>query len=148
MIRIVPKRGLCRDLLLALSSACSLKYNEKILLVEIQNHLINCFLEEPLLIHRREEENPGSSQRRTEWNPYGTPPVSSIWYRYKSIIASVPLRAVNCGNSNVTRKLPLLLVDEHNACIDLSVGEKKAVKITSSSRSILVYVKWSQKLLA
>lgn len=45
------------------------------------------------------------------------------------------------------RKLPLLLVDESNACIDLSVGGIKAVKIASSSRSILVYVNWSQKLL-
>lgn len=45
----VPKRGLCRDLLLALSSACSLKDDEKILLVEIRNHLINYFLEDPLV---------------------------------------------------------------------------------------------------
>ena len=44
-------------------------------------------------------------------------------------------------------KLPLQLVDESNACIDLSVGEDKPVRLSSSSTSILVYVDWSQKLL-
>lgn len=44
-------------------------------------------------------------------------------------------------------KLPLQLVDENNACIDLSVGEEKAVKLSSSSMSILLFVDWSQKLL-
>ena len=43
-------------------------------------------------------------------------------------------------------KLALQLVDENNACIDLSVGEDKAVKL-SSSRSILVFIDWSGKLL-
>lgn len=44
-------------------------------------------------------------------------------------------------------KLPLQLVDENNACIDLSVGEDKAVKLSSSSMSILVFIDWSGKLL-
>lgn len=44
-------------------------------------------------------------------------------------------------------KLPLQLVDENNACIDLTVGEDKSVKLSSSSMSILVFVDWSQKLL-
>lgn len=74
----VPKLGRCRDLIQALGSSCSLKDNEIILLVkvrnisylsgcicvtvckvsvliiwncdqQIQNHLINCFLEDPLV---------------------------------------------------------------------------------------------------
>lgn len=45
-------------------------------------------------------------------------------------------------------KLPLQLVDESNACIDLSAGEEKAITLPSaSSSSILVYTDWSQKLL-
>lgn len=44
-------------------------------------------------------------------------------------------------------KLPLQLVDENNACIDLTVGEDKSVKLSSSSVSILVFADWSQKLL-
>lgn len=53
------------------------------------------------------------------------------------------------GNSKVTtlQKLPLQLVDENNACIDLSIGEEKAFKIPASSRSILVFIDWSRKLL-
>lgn len=53
------------------------------------------------------------------------------------------------GSAKMTAllKLPLQLVDENNACIDLSVGEQKAVKFSSSSKSILVFVDWSQKLL-
>lgn len=44
-------------------------------------------------------------------------------------------------------RLRLQLVDESNACIDLSVGEDKPIRLSSSSTSILVYVDWSQKLL-
>lgn len=44
-------------------------------------------------------------------------------------------------------RLPLQLVDESNACIDLSVGEDKPIRLSLSSTSILVYVDWSQKLL-
>lgn len=44
-------------------------------------------------------------------------------------------------------KLPLQLVDESNACIDLSVGEEKAIRLSSASTSILVYVDWSQELI-
>ncbi|KAL0417947.1 UNVERIFIED_CONTAM: Ubiquitin carboxyl-terminal hydrolase 5 [Sesamum radiatum] len=53
------------------------------------------------------------------------------------------------GNSKLTslEKLPLQLVDENNACIDLTVGDDKVVKLSSSSMSILVFVDWSQKLL-
>ncbi|KAL0460403.1 UNVERIFIED_CONTAM: Ubiquitin carboxyl-terminal hydrolase 5 [Sesamum latifolium] len=53
------------------------------------------------------------------------------------------------GSSKLTslEKLPLQLVDENNACIDLTVGDDKVVKLSSSSMSILVFVDWSQKLL-
>jgi len=44
-------------------------------------------------------------------------------------------------------KLPLQLVEESNACIDLSVGEDKTIKLSSTSTSMLVYVDWSQELL-
>ncbi|XP_015581523.1 ubiquitin carboxyl-terminal hydrolase 5 [Ricinus communis] len=44
-------------------------------------------------------------------------------------------------------KLPLQLVDESDACIDLSVGEEKAIKLSSSTTSIVVYLDWSQELL-
>lgn len=43
--------------------------------------------------------------------------------------------------------LPLLLVDDNNACIDLSMGEEKVVKLSPLSPKILVYIDWSQKLL-
>lgn len=43
--------------------------------------------------------------------------------------------------------LPLLLVDDNNACIDLSMGEEKVVKLSPSSATVLVYIDWSQKLL-
>lgn len=33
----VPKQGRCRDLIQALSNACSLKHNEKLLLAEVRN---------------------------------------------------------------------------------------------------------------
>lgn len=44
-------------------------------------------------------------------------------------------------------KLPLYLVDESNARIDLSVGEEKAVRLPPSSTLIVVHIDWSQKLL-
>lgn len=43
--------------------------------------------------------------------------------------------------------LPLLLVGDNNACIDLSMGEEKVVKLPQSSPKVLVYIDWSQKLL-
>jgi hypothetical protein len=52
-----------------------------------------------------------------------------------------------CTDSSTLLRLPLQLVDESNACIDLSVGEDKPIRLSSSSTSILVYVDWSQKLL-
>lgn len=102
----VPKQGRCRDLIQALSAACSLKPSEKLLLAEIQNHLIHRFFEDPLislscikdddhlaayripslakgaiflqLIHRREEQETVDFQSAKGWKPYGTPLVSPI----------------------------------------------------------------------
>ncbi|KAL6978143.1 ubiquitin-specific protease [Sarracenia purpurea var. burkii] len=223
----VPKQGRCRDLIQAISNACSLKNNEKLLLAEIRSHLIHRFLEDPLislssikdddhlaaykipkfvkntkflqLIHRREERETGNAQSTMGWKPYGTPLVSPIsgdesitrgdiqfmvhtmlspMLRSESVghpdisdtNTSIPpsdpsqttssIEACtdstvadsihrNGGSSKSTAlpKLPLQLVDENNACIDLSVGEDKAVKLSSSSMSILVFIDWSAKLL-
>ncbi|RVX23176.1 Ubiquitin carboxyl-terminal hydrolase 5 [Vitis vinifera] len=203
------------------------KHNEKLLLAEIRNHLIDRFLEDPLillstikdddhlaaykipklskstiflqLIHRREEQEIGNAQKSFGWKPYGTPLVSpiscddvitrgdiqSIVYTMLSpmlrterqghtdisetsisVAASDPSCDITTseaftdsiesdlkdmdGNSYKTvtlSKLPLQLVDENNACIDLSVGEEKPIKLSSSSMSILVFVDWSHKFL-
>ncbi|XVF41010.1 hypothetical protein PTKIN_Ptkin01aG0246200 [Pterospermum kingtungense] len=99
----VPKQGRCRDLIQALSNACSLKQTEEIKLVEIRNHLIHRFLDDSVislstikdddhlaaykirkstkgnvllqLIHRRQELETSDSQR---WKPFGTPLVSTL----------------------------------------------------------------------
>ena len=52
----------------------------------------------------------------------------------------------NDVTSSKAVSLPLQLVDEKNASIDLSEGEDKTVKISSSSMSIVLYIDWSQKL--
>lgn len=50
------------------------------------------------------------------------------------------------GNNNCApTKLCLQLVDENNACLDLSVGEDKAIRLSSSSTSISVFINWSTK---
>ncbi|XP_074276694.1 ubiquitin carboxyl-terminal hydrolase 5 [Silene latifolia] len=207
----VPKQGRCRDLIQALSGACSLKPNEKLLLAEIQNHLIHRFLEDPLtslstikdddhlaaykipmpvkgiiflqLIHRREE-----NENSKGWKPYGTPlvsPVSCTDVTTRGDVQSMvrtllsPLLKGECiepvddmspaahssfdsskghealpaspkemnTETSSPAKLPLQLVDENNACIDLTVGEEKPVKITTSSKSLLVFINWSKELL-
>ncbi|MCH95154.1 ubiquitin carboxyl-terminal hydrolase 5-like, partial [Trifolium medium] len=144
----VPKQGRCKDLIQALSNACSLKHNERLVLVEVRNHLIHRYFEDPLqllssikdddrlaaykitkmdkntkylqLIHRRRDSD---SQTISGWKPYGTPIVSLI----------------SCDDT-ITR-------DDNNACIDLSMGEDKVVKLSPSSARVLVYIDWSQKLL-
>ncbi|KAL3649237.1 ubiquitin-specific protease [Castilleja foliolosa] len=202
----VPKQGRCRDLSQALSNACSLQLNEKLLLAEIRGHLIYRFLEDPLislssikdddhltaykipkalkktkflqLIHRREEQQgTGNSQSSIGWKPYGTPLVSPIscddtitrsdiqqivhtmlspMIKTKNPGSTVPANASVSASANiadprkgdgVSSKLPLQLVDENNACIDLTIGDDMVVKLSSSSMSILVFVDWSQKLL-
>lgn len=213
----VPKQGRCRDLIQALSNACSLKHDEKLLLAEIRGHNIYHYLEDPFmslssikdddhlaaykvpkltkntkfiqLIHRREERETGSAQAAMGWKPYGTPLVSSILCDdiitnsdIQAIVQkmlSPMLRAENSGHLNSTstraaglnevspdsnapdskhsngsnskittaQKLPLVFVDENNVCIDLSIGEDKALRYSSSSPSILVFIDWSKKLL-
>ncbi|KAJ6921455.1 hypothetical protein NC652_015381 [Populus alba x Populus x berolinensis] len=219
----VPKQGRCRDLINALSSACSLKNNEELKLAEVRNHLFQRFLEDPLislsmikdddhlvaykipkslkktllirLIHRRQEQETGATQAAQHWKPFGTPLVSLISRdevitrgdiqtvantMLSSLLRSESLRQADtsepclslaasekcCDSSSgeacsnpmsdsvdkdstaVTLfKLPLQLVEESNACVDLSVGEDKAIKLSLTSTSILVYVDWSQELL-
>ncbi|WOL11391.1 ubiquitin carboxyl-terminal hydrolase 5-like [Canna indica] len=96
----VPKQGRCRDLIQALSNACSLKSDEKLLLAEIRGHKIHQILEDPLMllstikdddnlvaykipklvenniylqfVHRREV---GAGMA---WEPYGIPLLASV----------------------------------------------------------------------
>ncbi|RZC20322.1 Ubiquitin carboxyl-terminal hydrolase 5 isoform B [Glycine soja] len=186
----VPKQGRCRDLIQALSNACSLKHNERLVLVEIRNHLIHRYFEDPLqllsnikdddrlaaykvpkidkntkylqLIHRQREQS-SDSHIISGWKPYGTPIVSLISCDDTVTRGDIQV-IVNCMLSPLLRKvnkdttnskappmplptLPLLLVDDNNACIDLSMGEEKVVKLSPLSPKILVYIDWSQKLL-
>ncbi|VFQ95974.1 unnamed protein product [Cuscuta campestris] len=207
----VPKQGRCRDLLLSLSNACSLKPSEMFLLAEIRGHLIHRFLEEPLLaltsikdddhlaaykiptsvksskflqlIHRREECEAGEPRSSMGWKPYGTPMVSPIpcddvitrgdiqsivhkmlspmlrrgnpynFFNAKTSTDGASSASETCKDDStvvadvVSEKLPLQLVGENNACIDLTVGEDKAIKISSSSKAILVFIDWPQQLL-
>ncbi|OMP02010.1 Peptidase C19, ubiquitin carboxyl-terminal hydrolase 2, partial [Corchorus capsularis] len=55
-------------------------------------------------------------------------------------------RASTFKNKKVLPKLPLQLVDESKTCIDLSVGDEKAVNLSASS-PIVVYFNWTSKLL-
>ncbi|KAK7378005.1 hypothetical protein VNO80_03441 [Phaseolus coccineus] len=221
----VPKQGRIKDLVQALSNACSLKHNERLLLVEIRNHLIHRYLEDPVhlstikdderlaaykipkidkntkylqLIHRRREQS-SDSHVISGWKPYGTPIVSLISCddtvtrgdiqvivnRILSPLlrrggnveqattseASIPKAAPEecsltnddaCAGNMVSNSLnkeftnskapsmptlPLLLVGDNNACIDLSMGEEKVVKLPQASPKVLVYIDWSQKLL-
>ncbi|KAL2320608.1 hypothetical protein Fmac_029577 [Flemingia macrophylla] len=222
----VPKQGRCRDLIQALSNACSLKHNERLLLVEVRNHLIHSYFEDPLLllsfikddgrlaaykipkidknrkylqlIHRRREQS-SDSHFISGWKPYGTPIVSliscddtvtrgDIQVIVNRILSPLLRKGSNveqasisetsiqkatsdqCGftsddahaanmvsnsvNKDSTNSkslsmptLPLLLVDDNNACIDLSMGEEKVVKLSPSTSNVLVYIDWSQKLL-
>ncbi|CAL5193283.1 unnamed protein product [Lathyrus oleraceus] len=196
----VPKQGRCRDLIQGLSNACSLKHNERIVLVEIRNHLIHRFFEDPLqllssikdddrlaaykipkidkntkylqLIHRRREQS-SDSHTVSGWKPYGTPIVSliscddtitrgDIQVIVNGILSPLLFKSASAETnavSNSTNKddtvskathlptLPLLLVDDNNACIDLSMGGEKVVKLSPSSARVLVYIDWSQKLL-
>ncbi|XP_057965864.1 ubiquitin carboxyl-terminal hydrolase 5 isoform X2 [Malania oleifera] len=186
----VPKQGRCRDLIQALSSACSLKHSEKLLLAEIRGHLIHRFLEDPLtllsaikdddhlaaykilklakntlflqLIHRREEKETGSTQSKMGWKPYGTPlvsPISSDDMIRRGDIQSIVLtmlspmlRNESLGHTD-TSDISISVDPSHGdfgeACTHstVSVGEEKAIKVSSSSMSILVFIDWSQKLL-
>ncbi|XP_042509184.1 ubiquitin carboxyl-terminal hydrolase 5 isoform X2 [Macadamia integrifolia] len=221
----VPKQGRCKDLIQAISSACSLKSSERLLLAEIRGCLIHRFLDDPLislstikdddrlaaykipkfvkntvflrLIHRRGEQ--GSTGAHMDWKPYGTPLVSPIscddvvtrgdvqsivhsilspLLRVKThwspdlpdtnipVAASLASQAVGSSEActdvmvsdsidkddssclpSMRSKLPLQLVDENNACIDLSTGEEKPIRLSSSSSPIIVFIDWSKEQL-
>ncbi|OMP07659.1 Peptidase C19, ubiquitin carboxyl-terminal hydrolase 2 [Corchorus olitorius] len=182
----VPKQGRCRDLIQALSNACSLKQTEEIKLVEAcsLNILICCSLKFTYLLKLSYLEI-SDAQR---WKPFGTPLISSL--SSDDVISSgdiqtivqtmlTPLlkegiehtdnsdpstsmsttdpsdhslgevdsnRASTSKNKKVLPKLPLQLVDESKTCIDLSVGDEKAVNLSASS-PIVVYFNWTSKLL-
>lgn len=112
----------------------------------------------------------GNGQGAVGWKPYGTPLVSPIScddnitrsdiqlivHKMLQPMLGTKASSINEADSGkgdgtskqvTTQKLPLQLVDENNACIDLTVGDDKVVKLSSSSMSILVFVDWSQKLL-
>ncbi|XVF00085.1 hypothetical protein REPUB_Repub03eG0255200 [Reevesia pubescens] len=207
----VPKQGRYRDLIQALSNACSLKPTEEIKLVEIRNHLIHRFLDDSFislstikdddhlaaykiqksakgnvllqLIHRRQEQETSDAQR---WKPFGTPLLSSLSCDdvirsgdIQTIVLRMLTPLLNGGieyshnsdpstsgvatdpsdhssgevdtnrastSTKVLPKLPLQLVDESKTCIDLSVGDEKAVNMSGAS-PIVVYLDWSSKLL-
>ncbi|KAL9251734.1 Ubiquitin carboxyl-terminal hydrolase 5-like protein [Drosera capensis] len=210
----IPKPGRCRDLLQALTSASSLKPNEKLLLAEIRNHLILRFFEDPFislssvkdddrlvaykisnltgetlllqLIHRSEEEETNNSKGTRGWKPYGTPLVlpipcsdvikrgdiqsmvqkmlsplirtgfssksGALWNGSSAVAQPTDIKGEIRSDSDVIRsepedrmssetyavdKLPLQLVDENNACIDLTVEEEKAIDFASSSTPLI-----------
>ncbi|CAM0873691.1 unnamed protein product [Alopecurus aequalis] len=102
----VPKQGRCRDLIQALSNACSLRKEERLLIAEIRNHRIHLILEDPVLqlstikdddhlavyrlpklekrasyiqfVHRREDLDHGNNSSSTYWKPYGVPLLAQI----------------------------------------------------------------------
>ncbi|GJN13067.1 hypothetical protein PR202_ga31400 [Eleusine coracana subsp. coracana] len=102
----VPKQGRCRDLLHALSNACSLTNGEKLLIAEIRNHKIYRFLDDPVLelstisddnhlavyrlpklekkanyiqfVHRRDDIEHGNNSGLKPWKPYGVPLLAQI----------------------------------------------------------------------
>ncbi|KAK3118773.1 hypothetical protein QOZ80_9BG0707130 [Eleusine coracana subsp. coracana] len=102
----VPKQGRCRDLLHALSNACSLTNWEKLLIAEIRNHKIYRFLDDPVLelstisddnhlavyrlpklekkanyiqfVHRRDDMEHGNNSGLKPWKPYGVPLLAQI----------------------------------------------------------------------
>ncbi|KAJ0820588.1 putative ubiquitinyl hydrolase 1 [Helianthus annuus] len=126
------------------------------------------------LIHRRQELETGNVRGTSGWKAYGTPlvfPVScdatitrgDIQLIVHTMLSPMlktetsDLKNVNVepesdckendGPDKPQIKLPLKLVDGNNACIDLSVGEERTVRLPSSSLSVLLFIDWSPKLL-
>ncbi|CAN1160618.1 Ubiquitin carboxyl-terminal hydrolase 5 [Linum perenne] len=108
----VPKHGWCRDLINAISIACSLKSHEEIKLTEVRNHQFQRFLDDPVmslsaikdddrlvaykieksskhlllqLIHRRKQQEAGNNGLSLQWNAFGMPVIISI--SYEDVIA-------------------------------------------------------------
>ncbi|KAI6696953.1 hypothetical protein NL676_017072 [Syzygium grande] len=102
----VPKQGRCRDLIQALSVACSLQHTEKLLLAEVRNHRIQRMMDDTLillstikdddhlaaykvskfeknviylqLVHHCRGQGAGDVHNASEWKPCGTPLLSVI----------------------------------------------------------------------
>ncbi|KAJ9548810.1 hypothetical protein OSB04_021353 [Centaurea solstitialis] len=66
---------------------------------------------------------------------------------HKASIIADSTRMDDDDSKTPSLKLPLKLVDGNNACIDLSVGEERTVRLPSSSMSVLLFIDWSPKLL-
>nr|GEW36985.1 ubiquitin carboxyl-terminal hydrolase 5 isoform X1 [Tanacetum cinerariifolium] len=138
-----------------LMSLSSIKDDEHLSAYKIPKSMKNTkFLQ---LVHRREELETGNARGTTGWKPYGTPllyPVSSDAtitrvasdHKNTSIKAGLTFKEDN-DSKETPLKLPLKLVDGNNACIDLTVGEERTVRLPTSSISVLLYIDWSSKLL-
>lgn len=63
-----------------------------------------------------------------------------------STVSNSASKDITSSEAVKAQELPLKLVAENNSCIDLSARKDKAIKLASSSTSILIYVDWSQKL--
>ncbi|CAF1870445.1 hypothetical protein Bca4012_034347 [Brassica carinata] len=100
----ISKQGRCRDLMQALTNACSLKQSEELKLAEIRNNLIHRLFEDPLiplstikdddhlaayklskssensallkLVLRRRDQKAGERENPVQLKPYGTPLLS------------------------------------------------------------------------
>ncbi|KAJ6408414.1 hypothetical protein OIU84_011682 [Salix udensis] len=147
----VPKQGRCRDLINALSSACSLKNNEDLKLAEVRNHLFERFLEDPLislsairdddhlvaykipkslkktllmrLIHRCQEQEMGATQAAQNWKPFGTPLVSLI--SCDEVITRGDIQTVvHTMLSPLLRSESLRQADTPEPCLSLTASEK------------------------
>lgn len=218
----VPKQGRCRDLIQAISNYCFLQQGDEIRLAEIKNHLIQRFLDDPLislstikdddhlaaykmqksakgnillqLIHRRQERESSNTQ---QGKPFGTPLISSVSLEdgitggkiqkiVQSMISPLLKKEVSkssdnkdssfsgaatkscengavrsptddasnsmnidsdCSKDVTVSKLPLRLVDENNAQVDLTARKEKTIKLSSTLTSLLVYLDWSPELM-
>lgn len=94
------------------------------------------------------EENSGHSNSSGTRAPLAASDVSRAAGQSEVCSDSNVADTKSCNSTvSTSQKLPLVFVDENNVCIDLSVGEDKALKYSSSSPSILVFIDWSKKLL-
>lgn len=95
----------------------------------------------------------------TMWKPYGTPlvfPISSdatitrgdIQLIAHSMLSPmlIPKNSETINGDSLV-KLPLKLVDGNNDPIDISVGEEKTIKLSSSSMSVVLFIDWSTELV-
>ncbi|KAI7750590.1 hypothetical protein M8C21_022499 [Ambrosia artemisiifolia] len=82
------------------------------------------------------------------YSEFSDPDTSSVASDLKNVnVEADSACKENNGPDKPQLKLPLKLVDGNNACIDLSVGEERTVRLPSSSLSVLLFIDWSPKLL-